>query len=151
MPSIHLWLLCRVGGKFKCSPVKSYGVVKHKKQNSYDSGFISMGLYQNINWVAKLKNKIIVFSISDELCTQSSRLYFVVFWHWLIWPISHDDVIKWKYFPRHWPFVREIHRSPMDSPHKGQWRGDLMFFFYLRLNTRLSKQSRRWWFETPLR
>ena len=39
----------------------------------------------------------------------------------------HDDVIKWKYFPRYWPFVREIHRSPVNSPHKGQWRGALMF------------------------
>ena len=34
----------------------------------------------------------------------------------------HDDVIKWKHFPRNWPFVWGIHRS-----HKGQWRGALMF------------------------
>ena len=40
---------------------------------------------------------------------------------------SHDDVIKWRYFPRFWPFVRGIHRSPVSSPHKGQWRGALMF------------------------
>ena len=40
---------------------------------------------------------------------------------------AHDDVIKWKHFPRYWPFVRGIHRSPMNSPHKGQWRGALMF------------------------
>ena len=39
----------------------------------------------------------------------------------------HDDVIKWKHFPRYWPFVRGIHRSPLNSPHKGQWRGALMF------------------------
>ena len=39
----------------------------------------------------------------------------------------HDDVIKWKHFPRNWPFVRGIHRSPVNSPHKGQWRGTLMF------------------------
>ena len=39
----------------------------------------------------------------------------------------HDDVIKWKPFPRHRPFVRGIHRSPMNSRHKGQWRGALMF------------------------
>ena len=39
----------------------------------------------------------------------------------------HDDVIKWKHFPRYWPFVRGIHRSPVNSPHKGQWRGALMF------------------------
>ena len=38
----------------------------------------------------------------------------------------HDDVIKWKPFPRYWPFVRGIHRSPVNSPHKGQWRGALM-------------------------
>ena len=40
---------------------------------------------------------------------------------------NHDDVIKWKYFPRYWPFVRGIHRSPVDSPHKAQWRGAVMF------------------------
>ena len=40
---------------------------------------------------------------------------------------SHDDVIKWKHFPRHWPFVRGIPRSPVNSPHKGQSRGALMF------------------------
>ena len=38
----------------------------------------------------------------------------------------YDDVIKWKHFPRYWPFVRGIHRSPVNSPHKGQWRGALM-------------------------
>ena len=40
---------------------------------------------------------------------------------------NHDDVIKLKHFPRYWPFVRGIHRSPVNSPHKGQWRGALMF------------------------
>ena len=40
---------------------------------------------------------------------------------------QHDDVIKWKHFPRYWPFVRGIHRSPVNSPHKGQWRGALIF------------------------
>ena len=32
-----------------------------------------------------------------------------------------------EHFPRYWPFVWEIHRSPVNSPHKGQWRGALMF------------------------
>ena len=40
---------------------------------------------------------------------------------------KQDDVIKWKHFPRYWPFVRGIHRSPVNYPHKGQWRGALMF------------------------
>ena len=43
------------------------------------------------------------------------------------WMRFHDDVIKWKQFPRYWPFVRGIHRSPVNSPHKVQWRGALMF------------------------
>ena len=72
----------------------------------------------------------------------------------------HDDVIKWKHFPRYWPFVRGrggglcsgpdqrkhqsstslafvrgIHRSPVNSPHKGQRRGALMFSFnWARIN-----------------
>ena len=42
-----------------------------------------------------------------------------------LWP--HDYVIEWKPFPRYWPFVRGIHRSPVNSPHKCQWRAALMF------------------------
>ena len=45
----------------------------------------------------------------------------------------YDDVIKWEHFPRFWPFVRGIHRSPV------------------RLNKRLNKPSRCRWFETPSR
>ena len=42
-----------------------------------------------------------------------------------IYHTNHDDVMK--HFPHNWPFVRGIHRSPVNSPHKGQWRGALMF------------------------
>ena len=41
--------------------------------------------------------------------------------------LAHYDVIKWKHFPRYWPFARGIHRSPVNSPHNGQWGGALMF------------------------
>ena len=44
-----------------------------------------------------------------------------------IYSALHDDVTKWKPLPRYWPFVRGIHRSPMNSPHKCQWRGALKF------------------------
>ena len=43
-----------------------------------------------------------------------------------------------------------IHRSPLNSPHKGQW-WSFDVFFDLRLHKRLSKQPRRRWFETPSR
>ena len=51
---------------------------------------------------------------------------------WLIafrgsWLYDHDDVIKLKHFPRYWPFAWGIHRSPVNSPHKNQWHGALMF------------------------
>ena len=56
----------------------------------------------------------------------------------------HDDVIKWKHFPRYWPFVRGIHWSPVNSrwipaQRPVTWSFDV--FFDLRLNKRLNKQS----------
>ena len=68
------------------------------------------------------------------------------------YPDNHDDVIKWKHSPRYWPFVRGIHRSRVNSPHKGQWRGALIFSLICAcINKRLSKQSWGWWYETPSR
>ena len=48
----------------------------------------------------------------------------------LIWTMFGKSVPWWRHqmeaFPRYWPFVRGIHLSPVNSPHKGQWRGALM-------------------------
>ena len=63
-------------------------------------------------------------------------------------PWYHDGVIKWKHFPRCWPFVRGIHRSRW-IPHKRPVTRSFDVFFDLRLNKRLSKQPWGWWFETP--
>ena len=41
--------------------------------------------------------------------------------------IFHDDIIKWKRFPRYLPFVWGIYRSPVNSPHNDQWHRALMF------------------------
>ena len=57
-------------------------------------------------------------------------------------PNSHVDVIKWKHFPRYWSFGRGIHRSPVNSPHKSQWRGALMFSLIFELNKSLSKHCK---------
>ena len=38
---------------------------------------------------------------------------------------AHNDVIK--HFPPYWPFARGFHWSPVNSTHKGQWRGALTF------------------------
>ena len=57
--------------------------------------------------------------------------------HGLHMMTPHGDVIKWKHFPRHWPFVREIHRSPVNFPHKGPWRWAFMISLICALNRRL--------------
>ena len=50
------------------------------------------------------------------------------FLHWCsVAANTHDDV-KWKHFPHHGPFVREIQGSRGDSFHKGRWRGALMIY-----------------------
>ena len=54
------------------------------------------------------------------------------------WSPKHDDVIKWKHFPRYWPFARGIHRwIPLTMAR----RRSFDVFFNLRLNKRLGKQS----------
>ena len=46
-----------------------------------------------------------------------TRITLLLSWHFAG---SHDEVIKW-------PFVCVTHRSPVNSPYKGQWRGVLVF------------------------
>ena len=64
------------------------------------------------------------------------------------WWHAHDDVIKWKRFPRYWPIVRGLHRS---GEFPAQWPVTRSFdvYFHLRLNKRLSRQLWGWWFERP--
>ena len=63
-------------------------------------------------------------------------------------PHIHDDVMKWKHFPRYWPIVRRI---PGEFTAQRPVTRSLDIFFDLRLNKRLSKQSWGWWFETQSR
>ena len=60
--------------------------------------------------------------------------------------IAHDDVIKWKHFPRYWPFVR----VPSEFPTQRPVTRSCDVFIDLRVNKPLSKQSWGWWFETPV-
>ena len=63
------------------------------------------------------------FIVASPVLTIQNPLFGMI----CILSLCHDDVIKWEHFPRYWPFVWGIHRSPVNSPHKGQWRGALMF------------------------
>ena len=73
-------------------------------------------------WNIKKISKVPYHNSVIRLYYQNMKVFL-----WKIVAIFHDDVIKWKHFPHYWPFVRGIHRSPVNSPHKGQWRGTLMF------------------------
>ena len=81
----------------------------------------------------------VVWNPAKNWCIKMSMAILMVAHHfWLIWDMwlklfngcfvgIHDDVIKWKHFLHYRPFVQEINWSPVNSPHKGQWRGALMF------------------------
>ena len=67
------------------------------------------------------------------------------FWIWSQ-PLrgDHDDVIKWKHFPRYWEFTGPQWIPPTKASDAELWR-----FLWSAPNKRLSKQWRIWWFETP--
>ena len=69
-----------------------------------------------------------------------------VLWHS---PEVNMNVIRWKHFPCYWPFVRGIHRSPVNFPSQRPVVQSFDAFFDLCPNKRLSTQSRCWWFEMP--
>ena len=75
-------------------------------------------LSRSINLCCTKHNKYNVDDIILSICVAFCMV--IHFGH-------YDNVIKWKPFPRYWPCVPRIHRSTVNSPHKGQWRGALMF------------------------
>ena len=54
------------------------------------------------------------YTLSNELYISPSSAYCP--FHFSLLAKTHDDVIKWKHFPRHWSFVRGIHWSPVNFP-----------------------------------
>ena len=65
-------------------------------------------------------------AVSVYICCCSSSTASWVFFlgRWPRKPWWHH---QWKHFPRNWLFVWGSLRSPVNSPHKGQWRGALIF------------------------
>ena len=95
---------------------------------------------------------LVWFGASIGTISKAFVHYMVELRHGLTW---RDMEAWWRHqmetFPLCRPFVRGINRSPVNSPHKGQWHRSFDVFFHLHLNKRLSKQSWGWWFETPSR
>ena len=86
--------------------------------------------FHYLYWLIIMCSRGLIYSDSAwniNICILSTPDRGCIFSACVITAFLYDDVIKWKHFPRNWPFVRGIHRSPVNSPHKGQWRGALMF------------------------
>ena len=79
------------------------------ENNSY---FVIKIFLMNVlcNWVQKLQ-KLYTYIERDSIL------------------VYHDDVIKWKHFPRNWPFVRIIHR-PRWIPHTKASDAELWCFLW---------------------
>ena len=53
----------------------------------------------------------------------------------------HSYVMTWKHLLHYWPFVRGIHRPPVDPPHEGPVIRSFIFFYVAILSKMLNKQS----------
>ena len=84
--------------------------------------YCTSNIFRDQNTLINSTSHVIIHTFPVKL-NHVLQAYFTDTW------ATHDDVIKWKHFPRYWPFVRGIHRSLVNSPHKGRWRGALMFLW----------------------
>ena len=85
-------------------------------------------------WKCRLKNDgrfvsvVILLTVGSLAPSQSydfSRIKpFNFMCIWRIMKTSSNGNV----FPRNWPFMRGIHRSPVNSPYKGQWRGASLLY-----------------------
>ena len=70
---------------------------------------------------------------ADYMAADDMDFYLYILWYFsenfcIRNSLQHAYIIKWKYFPCYWPFVWGIQWWPLNSRHKGQWRGALMIF-----------------------
>ena len=68
-----------------------------------------------------------------EASIHLKSLIFNYFWfRQLVYDNKKENIIaphQMETFSRYWLFVKGMHRSPVDFPHKGKWPGALMFSF----------------------
>ena len=84
-------------------------------------------IYIAVNGIIWFHRKRYLYSLGGDV------IEYLLWLHWRLheylffkMTVIHDDVIKWNICRVTGPFVRGIHRSPVNSPHEGQWRGDLI-------------------------
>ena len=125
-------------GNYELNITAAFPWPKELKCNTFVGWQTSGGLHFKLNG----DTCSMLFSTSaNAMCfmliiifTQGQYVFYTALLWWIRfsptysdWLSLHDDVVKWKHFPRYRPFVRGIHLSPVNSPHKGQWRRALTF------------------------
>ena len=108
------------------SKSSSYNIFNWKDRSGFNNK-----VYVNLTFVSKLAH-----IDNTDKWKHSSHIrnaYLIILWYKGTDYLTHKHIYAWwrhqmeTSFPRNWPFVLGIHRSPVNSPHKGQWRGALMF------------------------
>ena len=79
------------------------------------------------DFVIMYKHVFSFYSYRYEITFAATRFYFEICWS------QQHSSDAWRHhqmetFSPYWPFVREIHRSPVNSPHKGQCHGAMIFY-----------------------
>ena len=91
---------------------------RHVLHRMISDNYVLCKQYNSYAWVNMLCSAIITRT------WQSCFSEFVEF-------VTKLNIPWWRHqmetFPRYWPFVRGIPRAAVNSPHKGQWRGALIF------------------------
>ena len=110
---------CRIRGLSRNS---SRGMVARREYKT--------NIYCNVNWHCDLVAPLNLMSRDD--CHQKVNT-------------RHDDVIKWKHFPRNLPFVRAIHQSPVDSSYHSKYSSYSIWLLPTRVwSYAIGKRGNRW-------
>ena len=111
----------------QCVKCKWVSYKCHKLHENILSGLLIYMCFRKMSVSKVVKTSWVNMIYADDLAPNMRQAIYKHNAFCVITTKKHDDVIKWKHFPRNWPFVWGIHRSPVNSPHKGQWRGALIF------------------------
>ena len=169
--NIKLWhmMCCHVGSNFKCRAwMTNCSLQKTMRCDYLVSALLSDPLCL-LKWVSstilfKMNNLLRVWKPQKCLfkcfyclsylgsCQRSAIPTSEDLWSSDIFKMTPLGTISWwrhqlETFSALLALFRGIQWSPVNSPHKGQWRGALMFSWICALN----KQSSGWWCETPSR
>ena len=167
LTKVLCWKLIRYFDKFWCSQrwkaslrwhfcfsFYSWQVDNWLKQHEWILPGLSTKIYRHpryYQWDVAIYNK----SIQNVLKTRTffngqSYITFISafrsYWNYLenmmMWLPSMMTSWNGNFFPRYWSFVRGIHRSPVNSQHKCQWRGALVFSLICPwLNSRVNSRE----------